>query len=230
MKSSSQSEQNSRRRKQNQRRPRIRYDLQSPVSSKTFKTRLKYAVLVANTSGSYANHYLRGNSPYDPAVWSTNVQSCLGFSQLADFYNRYRSTASRLEVTIMNKAGSATGFPPTDLAKIFTVVVFPSPYTTPPNDLAHALEQPGARYHTLSTSRSTGAVHRMNLPWVSTKQMVSDEVDDEDYSAMTSQNPERFWVWHIGVYSPINSQLDVSCMIKIEYDVTFFDRARVSPE
>ena len=230
MKSSSKTTNNNRNnRRNNTRRNRFRQPQQKLIGDREFRTKLTFGTTVVNTSGANAQHLVRGNSAYNPAVWESAVRPALGFQQLADLYNRYECKASRIEVTLLNKAGSTSGFPPTDLAKTFTLVVFPSPYVHAPASLQNALEQPGARYVTCSPPRTTGAVRKMTFPWVSTREMIGTDADDEDFKAGVTQNPESGWLWQVCIYSLTGSQLDVACMIKAEYDTLFYDRARVPP-
>lgn len=218
-------------RNRNRNRNRRRYrQPQELIGEKEFRTKLVFCAGVANTSGNFAHHYIRGNSAYDPAVWTTAVRPALGFQQLAELYNFYECKASRLEVTVMNTSGTSAGFPPTDLGKLFTLVAYPAPYMSQPNSLANAMEQPGARYVTMTPPRTSGAVRKMTFPWTSTRAMFGTEADDEDFKANTANSPTREWVWHLYLSSPINSQLHCTTMIKVEYDILFYDRRRIPPQ
>ncbi len=172
-------------------------------------------------SSTWSSIRIQANAAFDPDPTSgATVPS--GFTQLAAIYTSYRVKSGRIRVEIINP----------DPAIPVTVCVLPvnlDPGSAPSsNYVISSLQQPYAVKGLVSTQGSPPLILSNQI---STKKIFGNPMTDFDdnFSALTTANPNNLWFWIITFYAPaIHTVSAVIVNYFVEMDVEFYDRKVLS--
>lgn len=202
-------------------------DRRQLIAQPNLSTRLVYGK-TGNFSSSTADvtHVvIRGNSLYDPEHAIGGGQP-LGFDQLSALYNHYKVTASRMEVTMINRHDSQNL---TNSGRVLGVILYPSVFPGAPTNFAHGLEQPFARHMVVGMPMAGQAIKSLTTGRKTTSGVYGCNTNDQDFKAATSANPAKEWFWHIYIRSLTGEPLDISYTVKVYYDAKFSSRVILNP-
>lgn len=182
------------------------------IAPRSWKTKLRYwsgGQTVTLAGGGYQRQ-LSGNSLYDPDITGAGHQP-YGFDQLANMYNRYRVSASRVMVVATNLSTTATE--ETD------VIVFPIKTDAAGNQ--YEMEYKGAKFGIAGITGQAKTCIIWNKAY--TKDLIVN-VDDQDTSALTSADPTVTWIWIITLRSSDNTANTNVLALRylVEYECEFF--------
>jgi len=143
----------------------------------------------------------------DPILGSTTV---VGFQELAAFYSKYRSYASKLKVTFSNQSDTAV--------QAITVPLNADPGSSPSDVVRDAwVNNPYAKVRLLGP---TGSPALSLTTLMSTEKIFGSKMvyTDDNFQSDTSTNPVNNWYWAVAVQAP--SIPTVAKLIAVEIDIT----------
>jgi hypothetical protein len=183
--------------------------------------KLVYEDLLTIAPGTtYGSYVFRGNSLFDPDYSGTGHQPRF-FDQFAAVYGRYKVLSSSIVVEAINTAGgsgSGAVFSITPNTEIITFTSWPQ-----------AAELPLAR---VSQIVPISSVYPFRLTHKATTTgvcgLLKNQVNDEDWSALTGANPVQIWYWNINT-AAVNPAVNVAITIRVRitYDALMYDRLDV---
>lgn len=195
-------------------------------------TKMKYRdnnqnyITVANTN-FYGTRTFTGNGIYDPDLNIGNY-GCLGMSEWAAFYNKYRVHSSRIKV-IFTQA-DINGDPldsarryrctivPTDLSYTGSTANWPKGQVMAPYAKTKDLGNAGGGHDqcTITNYMSVCKMEGSNCPKY-----------DISYAATTTSNPVNQFYWQVivgAVDGVLSAPYSLGCQVEIEYFVEFYSR------
>jgi len=147
----------------------------------------RYTVVAADTTaGGIAEYIFRGNSVYDPDA-SVGGTYANGFYRMLYFYNKFRTDASSIHVTLFN----------IDADDPVYCAVFPSisgvAQCATIADCENALVWPHSKHTVATLQGGEGGVANYGK----TKNIVALEATDRDLCHDISNDPTVTWYWHV---------------------------------
>jgi hypothetical protein len=176
---------------------------------------------ITAAAGAVQDQVYTGNGCFDPDITGAGSQPA-NYDDWSTLYGRYRVRGSRLTYGVVsNGATTGTGVFYTALcARHVTTAI------TTPSGFDSAVSMPFSQWHPVGTS--VGPIPMYTAAY-STAQVLgykdSAIEDDDTLQALTSANPNHQWYWHILIrVSDDSSTGSGTFLVRIEYDVEFFDR------
>lgn len=196
--------------------------MKSPGFSDSMYCKLKYAeeVHLYDTVGSVKIYTYRGNSLFDPNYTGTGHQP-MYFDQYSAIYERYRVLGCKIKVHMVNRSATSAAYAVlesgTDVSSILV--------------LSELLEQSRAHVsRILPTGNQSPVVIKK---YVSTRKacgLNKKQVFDEDFSALTTANPQQIWYHNIQLSNADpNVGMDIRLLFTLTYYCQFFDR-KLAPQ
>lgn len=184
------------------------------------RTYLTYAQIISIAPGAQSGQYtFRGNSVFDPDYTGGGHQPVYR-DIFATVYSRYRVLGSKIIVSVANEQASSA----------LQITVVPASTITAFTTSTYPIEHPHAKMMRLV---GVGAILTGRLTHViTTKQLLglmSNEIKDQDYSALVGAQPASEWYWQIVAQDLSVQNVACSVQVVIVYDVEFYDRADVIP-
>lgn len=187
----------------------------------TTRTTLQYTDTITISGASFQTVYtFRGNSCYDPDYTSSGHQPAY-FDTFSEVYGKYKVYGARIRLTIANNTNDATCLaiiPHSDPlgvgSSVSALLDLPRSRWVP---IGAANIMPAKITHSASTSEILG--------------LTSRQIEDDDYSATTTANPNQLWYFNLFLFNIDSAVLapKVSVVLQIFYDVKFYDKVFVSP-
>jgi hypothetical protein len=182
----------------------------------SIRVKLHYAdYFTISPATIYSNYVYRGNSLFDPDYTSTGHQPRY-FDTWATLYSKYKVSKSTINITFSSlNAWDST---------IATVV----PYTEvlAPTSFDQPAELPFARRTGLLPVSTQQGMKSSIVSSCSTTQILGltpQQLQDEDYSAAVSANPNSIWYWNISAFSSTHN-VAITVVVNLTYHAVFYDR------
>lgn len=187
----------------------------------TTRVTLVYTDTLAISSAAYQTIYsFRGNSVYDPDFSGAGHQPAY-YDTYSEVYSRYKVYGCSIDIKYTNTTGDS-----------IVCSIIPSTQNLGVGASPSALlDLPRARWSIAGTANIMPASIRHKASTSEILGLTSRQIEDDDYSALTTTNPNQIWYWNIYVSHLDTSKLNVgmACLIRIIYDVKFFDKVFISP-
>lgn len=176
--------------------------------------KLVYCETLKRSPASAIDNYLfRGNSVYDPNQSGVGSQPYY-FDSIAQLYQQYRVTGSKLEVELVNTAAvpaMATLFPANETISVTDIDDWAGNRYSKSRVMAPSSGSPNMAR--LSTYATTAAMYGVSANIVKS---------EKDYSAAVTTNPTNQWNWHIIVGSMDKAtNITYEMRVKVTYYVKF---------
>lgn len=183
--------------------------------------RLKYATyfnLDLDSGNAYQNNFiLRGNDPFNPSN-STFGNSANYFDRYARIYNKYRVSASKVYITLVDQSAQSACYPFETGIQAKTN----SNITTSPINMA---DQANASY---KTGRHKTVWKRYNT---AEKVMGDKNVRyDDEWDSDSAGSPINKWYWNINLASLAQQTQNFRCNIVVTYYCKFWSRKNFDDE
>jgi hypothetical protein len=169
-------------------------------------------------AGFITNYVFRGNSLYDPDVTSLGHQPKY-YDQYSAVYLRYRVYASRITLKVINGANAA-----------LVAAIVPDTNQLTPTTVYAVTENPRAVVSRL-VATAGNRTERISKK-ISTQQQLGlnqFEINDDSFTASTSNNPTALWYWNCVFANLTNVPLAGQAYVEIQYDCEFYDRIDSGP-
>lgn len=184
-----------------------------------YVTQLTYSDKFSLSPGNHCAQYTyRGNSAYDPD-WTGTGHQPFYFKEFVPVYQRYRVMASKVEVSVMNNAGTT----PVQLTVVPHSELIVFTYASDPMEYPHSK---AAKLLGVGGMLTSHVKHKISTPAL--LGLYRKEVLDLDYSSLVSTNPVSIWYWHL-VFQSCQQDVTVALQIKIVYDIEFYDKVASTP-
>lgn len=187
----------------------------------TTRVTLAYTDTLTLGSAAFQTIYsFRGNSVYDPDFTGVGHQPAY-FDTYSEVYSHYKVYGCTINIKLANATNDLT------VAAIIPSTQSLSVGATP----SAMLDLPRARW----TVAGSAGIEPANISHkCSTSEILgltSRQIEDDDYSALTSANPLQLWYWNFYISHVDTSKLNVgvSFLVRIMYDVKFYDKIFISP-
>jgi len=174
-----------------------------------------YSQLNTYTSVATQNQVYSGNSCFDPDVTGTGTQP-YNYDDWTVQYNRYVVLGSTIEVSMALNGSTA--------ANNIIVSLCPRHTSTTPA-LLDAMSAPYAKYTFLAGNQNGHPIVLKHS--ISSKEMLgmTDSELIASNNALYNANPSNPWYWHITIdEADGSSTIAAKSLVRITYDVVFFDR------
>lgn len=187
----------------------------------TARVSLTYTDTFAISSLAFQTMYqFRGNSCYDPDLTSIGHQPAY-FDTYSEVYSKYKVYGSTIDVRFANAT-----------VNLLLVAIVPHSTNLSLGTASYViLDLPRARWSVVgSTNIETNRISHK----ASTSEIIgltSRQIEDDDYSALISANPNQVWYWNLYLAHVDPSKLNVSAslIVRITYDVKFYDKTFTPP-
>jgi len=212
--------------------------ISNPLAFNKFRTKLTYYDTVALDPASNALTSLNG------AIWQFRANSCFDpdytgighqpmyFDNLAAVYQRYRVIGCKITVTVVDIRPGGVIADDTNNNEIqirsetLRLAIIRDEGFSFPNDMRNLIETRGSniKWRFIAPSM-TGKLQSLSHYMMPSKQL-SVGRNDADISALVTANPARDAVFTIAIASADGAANPpyVTCAIKLDYDVEFYDR------
>lgn len=195
--------------------------VKTPGFSDQCYVKLKYAeeLHVYDSISHLMNYTFRGNSCYDPNYTGIGHQP-MYYDQYSLIYNRYRVMGCKIKVNLINKSAGAAAY----------VVLQSGTDHSVSTTMTELLEQ--SRAHICKTIPVASRYPVVIKGYTSTRKALGlnkKQIFDEDFSALTTTNPQQLWYQNLQFQSVDAATLvDVYAMVSVTYYVQFFDRKNMT--
>lgn len=187
----------------------------------TLRTSLSYTDTFSIKSTAFQTIYsFRGNSCYDPDFSSTGHQPAY-FDTYSEVYSRYKVYGSSINVAFANSTN--------DLSLL---AIIPNSVNLGVGSAPSAmLDLPRARWRTVGAANIMTSSLSHSASTNEVLGLTSRQIEDDDYSAVTSSNPAQLWYWNLYAtkVDTTNLNVDIVVVVRIVYDVKFFDKIFITP-